>query len=146
VRTSRRTAASRPAVTRRYLRRWARWRHRLRDRPVANLAYRIAVVVVGLTVLVIGLAIPYPGPGWATLFVGLAMLATEFASARRLLVFTRKRYAIVTAWFVRKGLWVQAVGAAFATALVVATLWLFGVLGWVAALAGVEWPWLKSPI
>ena len=67
-------------------RRWARWRDRLRDRPTAEFGYRIAVAVIGLAVLAVGIvAIPYPGPGWAVVFVGLAILATEFDWARRLL-------------------------------------------------------------
>ena len=37
-------------------------------------------------------AIPYPGPGWAIIFVGLAILATEFEWAHRLLRYTRERY------------------------------------------------------
>ena len=66
-------------------RRWARWRDQLRDRPAAEFGYRIVIAVIGLTVLGIGiLAIPYPGPGWAIVFVGLAILATEFDWARRL--------------------------------------------------------------
>ena len=42
--------------------------------------------MVGLLVLGVGiLAIPYPGPGWAIVFIGLAILATEFEWARKLL-------------------------------------------------------------
>jgi uncharacterized protein (TIGR02611 family) len=60
-------------------RRWARWRDRLRERPRAEFGYRIAIALVGLAVLGVGvLAIPYPGPGWAIVFLGLAILATEF--------------------------------------------------------------------
>ena len=54
--------------------------------PTADFGYRIVVGVVGLAVLGVGIvAIPYPGPGWAIVFVGLAILATEFDWARRLL-------------------------------------------------------------
>jgi uncharacterized protein (TIGR02611 family) len=128
-------------------RRWARWRDRLRDRPAAELGYRIAVAILGLAVLAVGIiAIPYPGPGWAIVFVGLAILATEFDWARRLLAYTRKRYDNVMAWFRRKGLWVQAMGAAFTGAIVVATLWVLGAVGWSAELVGLEHEWLKSPI
>ena len=81
-------------------RRWARWCDRLRDRPKAEFGYRIVVAVIGLMVLAVGLlAIPYPGPGWAIVFVGLAILATEFSWARRLLAYTRERYDKVMAWF-----------------------------------------------
>jgi len=128
-------------------RRWARWRDRLRERPAAEFGYRIAVGVIGLLVLAVGiLAIPYPGPGWAIVFVGLAILATEFDWARRLLAYTRRRYDKVMAWFRSQGPWVKALGAGFTAAVVVATLWLFGALGWSADLVGVEHEWLKSPI
>lgn len=128
-------------------RRWARWRDELRGRRAADFTYRIVVGVVGLTVLGVGiLAIPYPGPGWAIVFVGLAILATEFEWARRLLRFTRERYDRVMAWFKRQGLWVQALGVVFTAAVVVATLWLFGALALAAGLLGFEQPWLKSPI
>jgi uncharacterized protein (TIGR02611 family) len=128
-------------------RRWARWRDRLRDKPAAELGYRIAVAIIGLAVLAVGiLAIPYPGPGWAIVFVGLAILATEFDWARRLLAYTRKRYDKVMAWFRRQGRWVQATGAALTGAIVVVTLWLLGAVGWSAGLVGLEHEWLKSPI
>jgi uncharacterized protein (TIGR02611 family) len=128
-------------------RRWARWRDRLRDRPKADFGYRIVVAVIGLAVLGLGiLAIPYPGPGWAIVFVGLAILATEFDWARRLLAYTRERYDKVMAWFKAQGLWVQVLGAAFTAAVVLGSLWLLGALGWAAGLAGIEARWLKSPI
>jgi uncharacterized protein (TIGR02611 family) len=49
---------------------------------------RIAVTVVGSIILVIGiagLALPLL-PGWALIFVGLGILATEYVWARRLLM------------------------------------------------------------
>jgi uncharacterized protein (TIGR02611 family) len=128
-------------------RRWARWRDRLRDRRRADFVYRIVVGVIGLAVLGVGiLAIPYPGPGWAIVFVGLAILATEFDWARRLLAYTRERYDKVMAWFKAQGLWVQLLGAAFTAAIVLGTLWVLGALGWAAGLVGVEAKWLRSPI
>ena len=128
-------------------RRWARWRDRLRDRPQLDFGYRIGIAVVGLAVLGVGiLAIPYPGPGWAIVFLGLAILATEFDWARRLLAYTRERYDKVMAWFKAQGLWVQLLGAAFTAAVVFGTLWLLGALGWAAGLVGIEAKWLKSPI
>ena len=128
-------------------RRWARWRDRLRDRPKAEFGYRIVVAVIGLVVLGVGiLAIPYPGPGWAIVFVGLAILATEFDWARRLLAYTRERYDKVMAWFKAQGLWVQLLGAALTAAVVLGTLWLLGALSWAAGLVGWESKWLKSPI
>lgn len=128
-------------------RRWARWRDKVRDRRAADFLYRIAIAVVGLAVLAVGiLAIPYPGPGWAIVFVGLAILASEFRWAQRLLAFAKQRYDKVMAWFRAQGLWVQAAGVVFTTAVVVATLWLVGAIGWAAALFGLESAALRSPI
>jgi uncharacterized protein (TIGR02611 family) len=128
-------------------RRWARWRDTLRERPTYELIYRIVVGVVGLAVLGLGiLAIPYPGPGWAIVFVGLAILATEFEWAHRLLRYTRERYDRFMAWFTAQGLWVKALGFLLTAVTVVATLWLLGALSFAAGLVGVKPPWLKSPI
>lgn len=145
--TSRRAGAQRPGNEHRGRRAWARWRDALRDRPAADVAYRIVVAVVGLAVLGVGIvAIPYPGPGWAIVFVGLAILATEFEWARHALSWTRRRYDRVMDWFKRQGLWVRALGFVLTVAVVAATLWLLGALSWSAKLLGVDWPWLKSPI
>lgn len=49
-------------------------------------AKRLVVAVVGTTVLILGaIMIITPGPGWVTVFLGLGILATEFAWAERLL-------------------------------------------------------------
>ncbi|RDH74138.1 TIGR02611 family protein [Mycolicibacterium moriokaense] len=128
-------------------RRWARWRDRLRERPKAEIGYRLAVGVVGLTVLAVGIvAIPYPGPGWAIVFVGLGILATEFDWARRLLAYAKERYFKVMDWFNRQGPAVRILGVLFTAAVVAATLWLLGVLDWSAELVGIDHQWLNSPI
>lgn len=130
-----------------FTRRWARWRDGLRERPAADLAYRIVVGVVGLAVFAVGIiAIPYPGPGWAIVFIGLGILATEFDWARRLLAWVRERYDKVMEWFKSQGLWVKILGVVFTAAVVVGTLWLLGALNFAARLVGIEWPWLQSPI
>lgn len=49
-------------------------------------AWRLIVIVVGFTVLLIGLALlVLPGPAFVVIPVGLAILATEFVWASRLL-------------------------------------------------------------
>ncbi|WP_431239857.1 TIGR02611 family protein [Mycolicibacterium aichiense] len=131
----------------RFLHQWKHRRERLRRRPVADFVYRSVVGVIGLAVLAVGIvAIPYPGPGWAIVFVGLAILASEFYWAHRTLSFTRDRYDSAMSWFRRQGRWVQALGAVFTAVVVVATLWLFGAVGWSAGLLGIDHPALDSPI
>ena len=128
-------------------RRWARWRDGLRERRVADLVYRVTVGVVGLLVLAVGIvAIPYPGPGWAIVFVGLAILATEFDWARRMLAYARTRYDATMDWFKRQGLWVKVLGAVFTFAITVLTLWVIGALDWAGELVNIEHKWLDSPI
>ncbi|HWQ68628.1 MAG TPA: PGPGW domain-containing protein [Patescibacteria group bacterium] len=54
-------------------------------------AKRVIIIVVGFTVLVIGIAlIVLPGPATLVIPLGLAILATEFVWARRLLVRFRR--------------------------------------------------------
>lgn len=46
---------------------------------------KVGVFVLGWVIVIGGLAlVPLPGPGWAIVFVGLSLLATEFAWAARL--------------------------------------------------------------
>ena len=53
---------------------------------VYSLIFRIVGAVVGLIIVVIGLImVPFPGPGWAVVFLGLVVWATEFVWAERLL-------------------------------------------------------------
>ncbi|MGY4099114.1 TIGR02611 family protein [Nocardia sp. R16R-3T] len=125
---------------------WRAFRARLAVRPTLNLAYRIGVMVVGIAVLVIGiLAIPYPGPGWAIVFAGLGILATEFAWARRALGWLRDRYRQGMAWYSARGPAMRVFGAVATFAVVLATLWVLGTYELVGGWIGVEWQWLHSP-
>ena len=125
----------------------SRRRQRLRERALLGFAYRVLVGVVGLTVLFVGIAaIPYPGPGWAIVFLGLAILATEFLWARRALTYTRARYDTTMLWFRRQPAWFQALASVLTASVVVATMWLLGAVDWLAALVGLEHPLLRSPI
>lgn len=70
-----------------------------------GIAYRVAVAVVGLAVVLLGLLlIPFPGPGWLVVFIGLGILATEFAWAERLLDYARARLRTWTGWLRRQPL------------------------------------------
>jgi uncharacterized protein (TIGR02611 family) len=62
------------------------WRAWIRRHTLLNNAWRIAVFTVGVIVLLAGIVmLILPGPGWAAIFVGFAILATEFAWAQSVL-------------------------------------------------------------
>jgi uncharacterized protein (TIGR02611 family) len=59
---------------------------------LARGARRIGVLVVGLALVAAGVVmLVIPGPGLLVILAGLALLATEFAWAQRLLVKVRER-------------------------------------------------------
>ena len=63
-----------------------------------RLAYRIAVGIVGALVFVLGLVlVPLPGPGWLIAFLGLSILASEFAWAAAVRTGLRSRLRIFMA-------------------------------------------------
>jgi uncharacterized protein (TIGR02611 family) len=104
--------------------------------------------VLGGVVLVAGIvAIPYPGPGWLIVFAGLAILATEFIWARRLLDYARGKYDAWTDWLKAQH-WCVRLAVLGATALiVVATLYLLNAFYMMAGWVGLEeWTWLRSPL
>jgi uncharacterized protein (TIGR02611 family) len=114
----------------------ARWRRRIAARRSVDHGYRVAVGIVGGLIVVAGLAtIPLPGPGWLTVIAGLFVLASEFTWAERLLEFTKRHVKSWTDWVGRQRLWVKALislaTAAFVYGVVVVTLHMVGVPGWV---------------
>jgi uncharacterized protein (TIGR02611 family) len=74
-----------------------RIRQQIRHRPALHITWRVTVLVLGWLIILTGAALLIlPGPGWAIIFLGLAILATEFVWARHLLTWARdkvKRYA-----------------------------------------------------
>jgi len=111
------------------------WRGRLATRRTTDHAYRVCVGIVGGLVVAVGLAtIPLPGPGWLTVIAGLFVLATEFTWAERLLEFTKKHVKRWTDWVTAQPVWVRVLialaTAAFVYGVLVVTLHLAGVPGW----------------
>ncbi|GAA5045659.1 uncharacterized protein (TIGR02611 family) [Thermocatellispora tengchongensis] len=95
------------------------WRDGIRATRGGALTLKIVVGVVG-AVLVIGglIMVPFPGPGWLVVFAGLAVLATEFHWAHKLLQFGRRTLDAWTDWLKRQGWTVRilVVGVAAVTA------------------------------
>lgn len=122
-------------------------RRRIARTRTTEVPYRVGVAVVGGAVLALGIVIiPYPGPGWLTVFAGLAILGTEFAWAKRLLRFARGRYDAWNAWLRRQNPGVRLAALALTGAVVVVTLWLINAFGLVGGWVGLEWGWLRSPL
>jgi uncharacterized protein (TIGR02611 family) len=112
------------------------WRASIRRRPGVDHAYRIVVGVVGGAIVVGGLAlVPLPGPGWLIVFVGLAILATEFVWAERTEKFARRQVSAWTSWLGEQSILVRILLSlltfAFVLAIVYAMLRYLGVPGWV---------------
>jgi uncharacterized protein (TIGR02611 family) len=63
-----------------------RTREQIRRRRTLDVTYRVFVLVIGGMVALAGLAmLVLPGPGWLVIILGVAILATEYAWAHRLL-------------------------------------------------------------
>ena len=89
-----------------------RWLRPLRDRvrrfPGGALIWQVLIGVIGGAIVILGLLlIPLPGPGWALVFLGLAVWATEFRWAQRLLRYARRLLREWTAWARRQHLVVR---------------------------------------
>lgn len=89
-------------------------RKRARSSRVGLIVWRGLVIVVATLVILFGVVLlVIPGPGWLVIFAGLAILATEFDWAARLLRFARTQVARWTRWVMTRGRWLQvALGAA----------------------------------
>lgn len=62
-----------------------------KSRPL-DITWRIVILLVGVLILAAGIAmLALPGPGWAVIFIGLAVLATEFDWAQRILESARQK-------------------------------------------------------
>jgi uncharacterized protein (TIGR02611 family) len=100
------------------------WRRRLRSNPTTRTLYRATVAILGLALVAGGLAlVPLPGPGWLIVILGLAVWASEFEPAERLLGFVRDKVRAWESWVVERSWWVKGM-LGLGTALVVgAVLW-----------------------
>lgn len=81
-----------------FLQRYQARRELARLNRSLDLAWRTIVFVVGGTLLAIGLFfLLFPGPGWATIVLGLIVLGSEFEWALRLLEPIQRAIARTTA-------------------------------------------------
>ena len=107
-------------------------------RPGGRTTWRVFIAVCGGLVVAAGLImIPFPGPGWLVVFLGIGIWATEFVWAQHLLAWTKARVTTATAWMLARPAWQRVTGGVLAlgfTAVVIAGLAAYQ--GWF----GLSWP------
>ena len=97
---------------------------KIRANPTGRLVLKIGIGVLGALVIALGIIlIPFPGPGWAIVILGLAILSLEFAWAKRLLDFTKRHVKAWTSWIGRQSLPVRAVLGILGMVFVAAIVW-----------------------
>lgn len=108
---------------------------------------RTVIGILGGIVVLLGVVmIPYPGPGWLVVFAGLAILATEFDWAQRVLDYAKGIYESWQKWLKRQSRIVQALFFALTSVVVLITIWLLNGYGLINAWLNLGQPWLASPI
>ena len=101
------------------------WRRRIRSNPHSHLIYRIVVGAVGTITIVIGLIlVPFPGPGWLVVLLGLAVLASEFEWAHGLLQRSQRMLRAWNDWLRPQPWWVKGLVLLVTIAAVAAIFWL----------------------
>ena len=100
------------------------WRAKIRANAQSYLIYRWVVFVVGLSIVILGLLlVPFPGPGWLIVILGLLIWASEFERAQRLLDFVKDRLAVWNIWVMRQNWLVRGVLGLLTLAFVLAVVW-----------------------
>jgi len=110
------------------------WRRKIRATPHLLLIYRIVVGVVGLFFVVLGLIlVPLPGPGWLVVFLGLAIWASEFEWAQRLLHLVKGMVHGWAVWLQPQPWWVKGLALLLTLAGIAVLFW---VLFWISGVPG----------
>jgi uncharacterized protein (TIGR02611 family) len=76
----------RSSIANRFYDKYMSARRVARNNRALDATWRMIILVVGLSIVCIGIFfLLFPGPGWGAIILGLIVLATEFAWARRAL-------------------------------------------------------------
>ena len=132
------TADSQPPETRSHGV-FRRWREQIARYRALHVTWQITVLTIGTAIVCAGVAmLVLPGPGWAAIFVGLAVLSTEFLWAERLLGWTKRqaRRAAQRALDPAHRRRNQAILAVVLVAVVLGSWWYVANYGWPAP---VQW-------
>ena len=119
--------------------------NQVRANRTSHLALRIGVGVLGTLVVAVGIVlIPFPGPGWAIVILGLAIWAVEFAWARNLLDFTKRHVQSWTRWVGRQTIPVRALVGIVGFVFVCFIVWISMRLSFGIDLASIAWDWVTG--
>ncbi|MCF8601961.1 TIGR02611 family protein [Gordonia sp. HY442] len=121
--------------------------HDLRHNHRYGFVLRYVTIVVGVLVTAVGvITIPYPGPGWAIVFLGLLILSQELEWAARLRRWIMDKLNTFYSRYIDGNLLAQILLGIATCAIVIATLWLTGALHLAAGWVGIDADWLASPL
>ncbi|MER6945407.1 TIGR02611 family protein [Nonomuraea sp. NPDC000554] len=102
------------------------WLDGIRATRTGALTLKIVIGVIGAVMVVGGLImVPFPGPGWLVVFAGLAVLATEFHWAHKVLEFGKRTLHAWTEWYKRQG-WTVRILVLLVTVAAAAVIVYFG--------------------
>ncbi|MFI7613388.1 TIGR02611 family protein [Nonomuraea terrae] len=102
------------------------WLDGIRSTRAGALTLKIVIGLIGTLMVAGGLVmVPFPGPGWLIVFAGLAVLATEFHWAHKVLEFGKRTLHAWTQWYKRQG-WTVRVVVLAVTAVVATVIVYFG--------------------
>ncbi len=125
----RRTGSARGGPAASHAARRDRWegRTRIRADPKKHRVWRVVVACTGVFLILLGAATGWlPGPGGIPLVLaGLAVLASEFVWAHRLLKRARVLLRRFTHWAARQPRWLRVTGTLTTAACVVGGVWLW---------------------
>ena len=108
---------------------------------------KVLIGFVGWCILLLGIVlIPYPGPGWVVVFVGLSILATEFAWARRVHDFAKAKYDSWQDWLKKQPAYVKTIFWCLTAITVIVTVWIINGYGLINNWFNLGLPWLESPL
>lgn len=108
---------------------------------------KVLVGFAGWVVLLLGVVmIPYPGPGWVVVFLGLSILATEFAWARDIHDYARGKYDAWSKWLASQPAYIKAIFWCLTALTVIITMWLLNFYGLIVDFVHLNIHWLHSPL
>jgi uncharacterized protein (TIGR02611 family) len=128
-----------------------KWRRKIRANAHSHRIYRLVVAIAGLAIVVFGLLlVPFPGPGWLVVILGVGVWSSEFEWAQRLLHAAKRTLQVWNSWVKAQPVWIKGLLLVLTIALVAAVFWLLfivsGVPGffpdsieqWLSRLPGLE--------